>query len=63
MTTFKLVLLGIMAVLALVVFLIGYLVPETNFKKNIMARIKLIVRVRAICFVVMLVLLLICMFV
>ena len=63
MTTFKLVLLGIMAVLALVVFLIGYFVPEANFKKNIMARIKLIVRVRAICFVVMLVLLLICMFV
>lgn len=63
MTTFKLVLLGIMAVLALVVFLIGYLVPEANFKKNIMARIKLIVRIRSICFVVMLVLLLICMFV
>ena len=61
--TIKLVLVAIMAILGFVMFLVGYVIPESNYKKNPMARVKLIVRIRLGCFITMLVLLLICMFI
>ncbi len=58
--TFKLIAFAIIVVCVLVAMMIGYFVPEAKFKKDPMARVKIIARVRVGCFLLMLILALIC---
>lgn len=59
----KLVMVGLMLVAGLVAFSIKLFVPEIKYKNNPMQRIKIITRVRVVCVLVILVLMLICMFI
>ena len=60
MATVKLVFLAIMAVLAIVIFFTPMFFPEQAGKDEHFKRIKTIVRIRMGCFLVILVLLLLC---
>ena len=60
MVTAKLIFLGIMAALALTVFLTPLFFPERAGKKEHDKRIRTIVRIRMVCFLGILILLLLC---
>ncbi len=57
---FKFIALALIAISAIVAFLIGFFLPETKYKDAPMKRVKILVRVRLVCILVILVLLLIC---
>lgn len=57
---FKLISVGVFIICAIIAFLIKYFLPEAKYKNDPMQRIKILVRVRVICFVLMLILLFIC---
>ena len=60
---FKIISLVIIAVCVVVALAIPIFFPEHKYKGNTMQRIKILVRIRAGCFLLMLVLLLICLFI
>lgn len=57
---FKFISLGIIVICAIVAFIIPLFFPEEKYKNNPMKRVKIIVRTRLVCILVILVLLLIC---
>ena len=56
----KFISLALIVMCVLCAMMIGYFIPERKYKNNQMARVKIIARVRVGCFLVMLVLVLIC---
>ena len=59
----KLIFTGIMFVCAIIAFVIKLFIPEYKYKDNPMRRIILITRIRVGCYIIMMVLLLICLFI
>ena len=60
MTVAKLVFLGIMTMCAIVAFLAPMFAPEQKYKNNNGKRLRIIVKTRMICFLIFLVMLLLC---
>lgn len=59
----KLIMVGLMFVAGFVSFVIQFFVPENKYKNNPMQRIRIISKVRVVCVLIILVLMLICMFI
>jgi len=57
---FKFIALAIIAICALVAYFVKFFLPEEKYKNNPILRTKIIVRVRAACILIALVLLFIC---
>lgn len=60
MTVVKLIFLGVMTMCAIIAFLAPVFAPEQKYKNNAGKRLRIIVKTRMTCFLVFLVMLLLC---